>query len=74
MKNLTDEPGDLRKVHSKHIPTLGGVIIFAGTLFSLTLLLPTIAARQHISQRHSGIGCQLFAGCIADHIFYRDKR
>ncbi len=44
MKNLTDEPGDLRKVHSKHIPTLGGVIIFAGTLFSLTLLLPTIAA------------------------------
>lgn len=44
MKNLTDEPGDLRKVHSKHIPTLGGVIIFAGTLFSLTLLLPSIAA------------------------------
>lgn len=44
MKNLTDEPGDLRKVHTKHIPTLGGVIIFAGTLFSLTLLMPTIAA------------------------------
>jgi len=44
MKNLTDEPGDLRKVHSKHIPTLGGVIIFAGTLFSLTLLMPIIAA------------------------------
>jgi UDP-GlcNAc:undecaprenyl-phosphate GlcNAc-1-phosphate transferase len=44
MKNLTDEPGDLRKVHSKHTPTLGGLIIFAGTLFSLTLLLPTIAA------------------------------
>jgi len=43
MKNLTDEPGDLRKVHSKHIPTLGGLIIFAGTLFSLTLLLPTLA-------------------------------
>ncbi len=42
MKNLTDEPGDLRKVHSKHTPTLGGLIIFAGTLFSLTLLLPTI--------------------------------
>ena len=43
MKNLTDEPGDLRKVHSKHIPTLGGVIIFAGIVFSLTLLMPTIA-------------------------------
>ncbi|HTA26377.1 MAG TPA: MraY family glycosyltransferase [Bacteroidia bacterium] len=44
MKNLTDEPGDLRKVHSKHIPTLGGVIIFAGTLFSITLLVPTLVA------------------------------
>jgi UDP-GlcNAc:undecaprenyl-phosphate/decaprenyl-phosphate GlcNAc-1-phosphate transferase len=44
MKNLTDEPGDLRKIHSKHIPTLGGLIIFAGTLFSLTLLMPSIAA------------------------------
>ncbi len=44
MKNLTDEPGDLRKVHSKHIPTLGGVIIFAGTLFSITLLIPTLVA------------------------------
>ncbi len=43
MKNLTDEPGDLRKMHTKHIPTLGGVIIFAGTLFSLTLLIPIIA-------------------------------
>jgi UDP-N-acetylmuramyl pentapeptide phosphotransferase/UDP-N-acetylglucosamine-1-phosphate transferase len=41
-KNLTDEPGDLRKLHSKHIPTIGGIIIFAGTLFSYTLLLPYI--------------------------------
>ena len=46
MKNLTDEPGDIRKLHSKHTPTLGGVIIFAGTLFSFTLLLPTIALQS----------------------------
>src|SRR5579871_1985054 len=43
-KNLTDAPGDLRKLHTKSIPTLGGVMIFAGTLFSFTLLLPTVSA------------------------------
>src|SRR6185312_17497941 len=43
-KNLTDAPGDLRKLHTRSIPTLGGVMIFAGTLFSFTLLLPTIYA------------------------------
>jgi UDP-N-acetylmuramyl pentapeptide phosphotransferase/UDP-N-acetylglucosamine-1-phosphate transferase len=42
-KNLTDAPGDLRKLHTKSIPTLGGVMIFAGTLFSFTLLLPTVS-------------------------------
>jgi UDP-GlcNAc:undecaprenyl-phosphate GlcNAc-1-phosphate transferase len=41
-KNLTDAPGDLRKLHTRSIPTLGGVMIFAGTLFAFTLLLPTI--------------------------------
>ncbi len=42
-KNLTDTPGDLRKLHTRSIPTLGGVMIFAGTLFSFALLLPTIS-------------------------------
>jgi UDP-GlcNAc:undecaprenyl-phosphate GlcNAc-1-phosphate transferase len=41
-KNLTDAPGDLRKLHTRSIPTLGGVMIFAGTLFAFTLFLPTI--------------------------------
>jgi UDP-GlcNAc:undecaprenyl-phosphate GlcNAc-1-phosphate transferase len=41
-KNLLDVPGDLRKLHTKSIPTMGGVMIFAGTIFSFTLLLPTI--------------------------------
>ncbi len=43
-KNLTDAPGDLRKLHTRSIPTLGGVMIFAGTLFAFTLFLPTIYA------------------------------
>src|SRR6185312_13321967 len=41
-KNLTDAPGDLRKLHTRSIPTLGGVMIFAGTLFSFSLLVPTV--------------------------------
>jgi len=35
LKNLTDQP-DSRKSHSSHIPTLGGVSIFAGLIFSLS--------------------------------------
>ncbi|HTB06244.1 MAG TPA: MraY family glycosyltransferase [Bacteroidia bacterium] len=42
-KNLLDVPGDLRKLHTKSIPTMGGVMIFAGTIFSFMLLLPSIA-------------------------------
>src|SRR5690554_2404310 len=35
IKNLFDEP-DSRKLHSSSTPTLGGVAIFAGLIFSLT--------------------------------------
>jgi UDP-GlcNAc:undecaprenyl-phosphate GlcNAc-1-phosphate transferase len=35
LKHLFDEPG-ARKSHDKQVPTLGGVAIFAGLIFSLT--------------------------------------
>jgi len=35
IKNLFDEPGE-RKLHSTNIPTLGGLAIFAGVVFSYT--------------------------------------
>ena len=35
LKNLFDEPDD-RKRHSKSVPTLGGIAIFAGAIFSIT--------------------------------------
>ncbi len=38
-KNLMDEPGD-RGSHSKKIPTLGGIGIFGGVLFSIVLWTP----------------------------------
>ncbi|MGV9012388.1 MAG: glycosyltransferase family 4 protein [Flavobacteriales bacterium] len=41
MKHLVDEPGDDRKLHSRSIPTIGGIIIFAAILFSYSLWFPT---------------------------------
>ncbi|MBL4651192.1 MAG: undecaprenyl/decaprenyl-phosphate alpha-N-acetylglucosaminyl 1-phosphate transferase, partial [Aureispira sp.] len=38
-KNLVDEPGE-RRSHSKSVPTLGGLGIFAGLIFSTTFWVP----------------------------------
>jgi UDP-N-acetylmuramyl pentapeptide phosphotransferase/UDP-N-acetylglucosamine-1-phosphate transferase len=38
-KNLVDEPGD-RRSHEVRTPSLGGVAIFAGSIFSITLWTP----------------------------------
>lgn len=40
LKRLFDAPGDTRKLHTRMIPTIGGIIIFAGTLFSYSLWFP----------------------------------
>lgn len=40
LKRLFDAPGDTRKIHSRMIPTIGGIIIFAGTIFSFSLWFP----------------------------------
>jgi UDP-GlcNAc:undecaprenyl-phosphate/decaprenyl-phosphate GlcNAc-1-phosphate transferase len=40
LKNLVDEPGDERKIHKRRIPSIGGILIFAGTLFSYYLWYP----------------------------------
>ena len=42
LKGLVDYPDDERKVHKRLIPTIGGVIIFAGTLIAYLLWYPII--------------------------------
>ena len=42
-KKLFDEPGE-RKIHKVVIPTLGGLGIFAGFIFSLFICLPSYFA------------------------------
>lgn len=39
LKNLNDEPDKERKLHRRKVPTIGGIIIFAAMLFSLSLWL-----------------------------------
>lgn len=41
LKRLFDAPGDTRKLHTRMIPTIGGIIIFAGTVFSYSLWFPS---------------------------------
>lgn len=40
LKRLFDEPDEERKLHTRRIPTIGGIMIFAGTVFSFALWLP----------------------------------
>lgn len=40
LKHLFDDPTDDRKIHTEKIPLMGGMMIFAGTLFSFLLWLP----------------------------------
>ncbi|MFH1005572.1 MAG: MraY family glycosyltransferase [Bacteroidota bacterium] len=41
LKRLFDTPGEERKLHKRIIPTVGGIIIFAGTFFSFVLWFPS---------------------------------
>ncbi len=41
LKHLVDEPGDERKLHRKSVPTIGGIMIFAGTIIGYCLWFPS---------------------------------
>jgi UDP-N-acetylmuramyl pentapeptide phosphotransferase/UDP-N-acetylglucosamine-1-phosphate transferase len=47
MKRLFDVPGEKRKLHDRVIPSMGGVMIFGGTLFSFSLWYPTQAIGEY---------------------------
>jgi UDP-N-acetylmuramyl pentapeptide phosphotransferase/UDP-N-acetylglucosamine-1-phosphate transferase len=47
LKNLYDEPDTDRKLHKSKIPTIGGIIIYAATLFAYSLWLPTDDASDY---------------------------
>jgi UDP-GlcNAc:undecaprenyl-phosphate/decaprenyl-phosphate GlcNAc-1-phosphate transferase len=41
LKHLVDEPGDARKLHRRSVPTIGGIMIFAGTIIGYCLWFPS---------------------------------
>ncbi|MFN8776890.1 MAG: glycosyltransferase family 4 protein [Flavobacteriales bacterium] len=41
LKHLVDEPGEARKLHHRSIPTMGGILIFAGTIIAYCLWFPS---------------------------------
>jgi UDP-N-acetylmuramyl pentapeptide phosphotransferase/UDP-N-acetylglucosamine-1-phosphate transferase len=40
MKHLVDEPSESRKHHRRSVPTIGGIIIFAASIFAYALWFP----------------------------------
>jgi UDP-GlcNAc:undecaprenyl-phosphate/decaprenyl-phosphate GlcNAc-1-phosphate transferase len=46
LKHLVDEPGEARKLHQRSVPTIGGILIFAGTIITYCLWFPSKAEWQ----------------------------
>ena len=40
LKHLVDEPGDERKLHTRSVPTIGGIAVFGSLLFAYSLWFP----------------------------------
>lgn len=61
LKRLFDEPGDARKLHKRVVPTIGGIIIFAATLFACALWFPFDKPEEEVGQT----GVRLFQFVVA---------
>lgn len=61
LKRLFDEPGDARKLHKRVVPTIGGIMIFAATLFACALWFPYDKTETEVGQN----GIRLFQFVVA---------
>jgi len=61
LKRLFDEPNDARKLHKRVVPTIGGIIIFAATLFACSLWFPFDKPENEVGQN----GVRLFQFVVA---------
>lgn len=66
LKHLMDEPDSDRKFHSNRTPTLGGIAIFAGTVFSFSFFSDYLYASSEIRFMTSGLILLFFAGIKDD--------
>jgi UDP-N-acetylmuramyl pentapeptide phosphotransferase/UDP-N-acetylglucosamine-1-phosphate transferase len=66
IKHLMDEPDSERKLHSARTPTLGGIAIFAGTVFAFSFFSDYLMATNEIKFMTSGLILLFFAGIKDD--------
>lgn len=66
LKHLTDAPDTHRKLHKKITPTLGGIAIFAGTVFAFAAMTDYLAVRSEIQFMTSALILLFFAGVKDD--------
>lgn len=66
LKHLMDEPDTDRKLHSERTPTLGGISIFAATVFSFSFFNDYLGVRNEILFITPGIVLLFFAGIKDD--------
>jgi len=55
LKHLVDEPGEARKLHRRSVPTIGGILIFAGTIIAYCIWFPSRAEWQ-LGQNYDVLG------------------
>lgn len=65
LKHLFDDPNETRKLHKKSIPSMGGIMIFAGTLFSFLISMPS-ANIGYIQYLIPGVLVMFFIGIKDD--------
>jgi UDP-GlcNAc:undecaprenyl-phosphate GlcNAc-1-phosphate transferase len=66
LKHLMDEPDEDRKTHKKRTPTLGGIAIFAGTVFSFSFFNDYLSGPNEIKYMTSAMVLLFFAGIKDD--------
>lgn len=66
IKNLFDSPNESRKLHKKSIPSMGGIMIFAGTLFSFLICYPSSESIGYIQYLIPSILVMFFIGIKDD--------
>jgi UDP-N-acetylmuramyl pentapeptide phosphotransferase/UDP-N-acetylglucosamine-1-phosphate transferase len=68
LNHIFDKPDSSRKWHHRQTPTLGGVAIFAGTVFSFSFFNDYLATSENIKFMTSALILLFFAG-VNDDIF-----
>lgn len=66
LKHLMDEPDTDRKIHSSRTPTLGGIAIFAGTVFSFSFFSDYLFSSNEIRFMTPALILLFFAGIKDD--------